>query len=220
MTPLGAALVGGVIGIDATSFAQVMISRPLVAGALAGWLAGVPAEGTMLGAILESFHLSILPIGASRYPESGTATAAAVFGYAWGGVTDPGVAMLLLLTFALGWERVTGASVIAIRRVNELVVRANGGPPTPGAVELRHTLGLLVDFVRAAALTVIGAGLGALWLRLLEPAWAHGPGLARGLILVAALGAAAAALRVLGGWSARWFLFLAGAVVGLAIALT
>ena len=219
MTPLGAALVGGMIGIDATSFPQVMISRPLVAGALAGWLAGIPSEGAMLGAILEAFHLAILPIGAARYPESGTATAAAVFGYAWTGATDPGVAMLLLLTFALGWERVTGASVIAVRRVNEWVVRAKGGPVTSRAVEARHMVGLLVDFARAAVLTLIGGGIAALWLRLLEPAWTHGPDFARGIILVAALGAAAAALRVLGGWSARRILFLAGIAVGIVVAV-
>ena len=74
MSWLIAALLGGFVGLDATSFPQVMISRPVVAGVLTGVLFGRPAEGLAVGFLVEAFSLIILPIGAARYPDSGTAT--------------------------------------------------------------------------------------------------------------------------------------------------
>ena len=38
-----------------------MISRPLVAGALTGWLLGDPVTGLEVGAMLELFHLAGMP---------------------------------------------------------------------------------------------------------------------------------------------------------------
>jgi mannose PTS system EIIC component len=61
-------LLGGFVALDATSFPQVMISRPLVAGALTGFVLGDPVAGALVGGLLEVFHLSVLPIGAARYP--------------------------------------------------------------------------------------------------------------------------------------------------------
>ena len=75
------ALIGGMVGLDATSFPQAMISRPLVAASLTGMLLGHPVAGIALGAVLETFALVVLPVGAARYPETGTAavSAAAAF---------------------------------------------------------------------------------------------------------------------------------------------
>ncbi|HWV56262.1 MAG TPA: PTS sugar transporter subunit IIC, partial [Longimicrobiales bacterium] len=75
-------VLGGFIGLDATSAPQLMISRPIVAATLSGLAFGHPAEGMLLGVILEAFSLVILPVGAAKYPESGTAAAAAAAAYA------------------------------------------------------------------------------------------------------------------------------------------
>src|SRR5690606_31658627 len=85
---LAITLWGGAVGMDATSFPQVMVSRPIVAAPVTGLLLGRPLEGVAVGALLELFALVILPIGAARYPESGTAAVAATAGYvaASGGV--------------------------------------------------------------------------------------------------------------------------------------
>ncbi|MFW6331444.1 MAG: PTS sugar transporter subunit IIC, partial [Gemmatimonadota bacterium] len=115
---LAVALLGALVGLDTTSFAQIMISRPVVAGALAGAVFGRPVEGVMLGFLLEAFALVTLPIGASRYPESGTAAVAAtaaLMGTVAG--PDPGT-LVLALAFALGWERLAGETVVLLRRVN------------------------------------------------------------------------------------------------------
>jgi mannose/fructose/N-acetylgalactosamine-specific phosphotransferase system component IIC len=216
---VAAALLGGIIGLDATSFPQSMVSRPIVAGALAGWLVGQPAEGALMGAILEAFHLAILPIGASKYPESGTAAAAAAFAFAWANAANTDVSILLALAFALSWERLTGGSVNVQRRINEFVVTARGGARSAGQVERRHFLAMMLDFLRGSTVTMAGAGAGVLWLRVVDPVWQLGPGLAQGAIFAAAAGTAAAALRVFGGFTARWKLFAAGLATGMIVLL-
>ena len=72
---------GGIVGVDATSFAQTMISRPLMAATITGFLMGRPTEGLFLGSLLELFAIVILPVGAARYPETGTAGVAATAAY-------------------------------------------------------------------------------------------------------------------------------------------
>ena len=79
------AIIGGIVGLDATSFPQAMLSRPLVAGALAGLVFHRPLEGMLIGAVIEIFDLSNLPIGAARYPDSGTATVAGVGAFGMAG---------------------------------------------------------------------------------------------------------------------------------------
>ena len=50
-------LLGGVLALDATSVGQFMFSRPLVAGALAGWVVGDAALGLSVGVVLELYLL-------------------------------------------------------------------------------------------------------------------------------------------------------------------
>src|SRR5687767_15880923 len=120
MSWISLALVGGVVGLDATSFPQAMLSRPLIAATLAGWVFGRPGAGLLIGALIELFSLVILPFGAARYPESGTAAAAAAAAYAATDPTGPTEPLLLLaVVFALAWEHVAGASVIFVRRVKD-----------------------------------------------------------------------------------------------------
>ena len=46
-------LLGGLLGLDVVSFPQAMVSRPLVAATVAGWLAGNATAGLLIGATLE-----------------------------------------------------------------------------------------------------------------------------------------------------------------------
>ena len=81
------------LALDATSLGQFMISRPLVGGAITGWLLGDPVLGLEVGAVLELFHIAGLPAGGSRVPEAGPASVAAVaVAASSGGATAPGVA--------------------------------------------------------------------------------------------------------------------------------
>jgi mannose/fructose/N-acetylgalactosamine-specific phosphotransferase system component IIC len=213
------ALIGGVVGLDATSFPQVMISRPLVAGILGGLAAGRPGAGIVFGAILEAFHLAVLPIGAARYPEAGTAAVAASFAFiAAGAGPEPG-ALLLALGFALVWGRVAAGSVDLERRINERLVR--GVDPGLGAdsVAWRHGLAIALDFVRGGIVTVAGAALGWLLIGTLLSFARLSPAVAQGGLALLLCGATAGALTVFGGFTERKASFLAGIVVGVLILL-
>src|SRR5690348_10088042 len=71
------ALLAGVLGLDVVSFPQAMISRPIVAATLGGAFLGAPVAGLVCGAALECLALESLPVGASRYPEWGSASVVA-----------------------------------------------------------------------------------------------------------------------------------------------
>jgi mannose/fructose/N-acetylgalactosamine-specific phosphotransferase system component IIC len=201
---------GGLVTVDGTSLGQFMLSRPVVAATLAGWVGGAPAEGALLGLVLEAIHLTVLPVGAARYPEGGPAAVAAAGVYA-GALRDFST-LLAVLVFALFWEWVAGASVPALRQVN---VRLS--PPTgaetlrAGRLARRHLLAILLDFARGVVL--VGAGMLLLSALLYLPDFVfpqeRASRLAVGVALTAAL---AGVLRLFG--MERLHLFLLGAAAG------
>jgi PTS system mannose-specific IIC component len=66
-------LISGVVavgaGLDRTAALQIMISRPIVAAPLTGWLLGEPLVGLQVGALLELLWLGRLPVGAAIPPD-------------------------------------------------------------------------------------------------------------------------------------------------------
>ncbi len=222
MSWLAVVLWGGAVGVDATSFPQVMISRPIVAAPVTGLLLGQPLAGVAVGVLLEVFALVILPIGAARYPESGTAAVAATVAYAGTAGAEPRPDLLLLaIVFALAWERVGGASVNALRRLNErLVASAGDGRSLSGRrLEALQLAVLGLDFVRGALVTVVGAGVALVVLRQLGALWALGPVATVGVLGVAAAAMTGAALSLFDGWSERRIALGLGVLCGLTLLL-
>ena len=214
-------LLGGVVALDATSFPQVMVSRPLVAGTLTGVIIGHPVEGFVIGAALEVFALGVLPFGAARYPEAGTAVVAATM--AWHAAENGGVAggpgiLMLALVFALGWERVGGSTITAMRRWNERLV-ARDVPLGAAALERRHLTALSLDFLRGALLTGVGALVGWPLLALAGAHWGLATGTTAGVLRAAVALMLGAALTVFGGWTERHWPFLFGIAAGAALVL-
>jgi len=89
-------LLGGWLAADATALAQVLVSQPIVGGALSGLLWGDLEMGLRVGGLLQLFALSRPPLG-GRTPEDfaaagvvGPATAAAL------GTLSPYVTMPIL----------------------------------------------------------------------------------------------------------------------------
>ncbi|HEX8273169.1 MAG TPA: PTS sugar transporter subunit IIC [Longimicrobiaceae bacterium] len=203
-------LFGGVAAVDGTSLGQFMLSRPVVAATLAGWIAGSPEHGALLGLMLEAFHLTVLPVGAARYPEGGPAAVAA--GGAYAGTSHSYSALLVVLIFALLWERLGGASVDRLRQFNVRLCPPPGRTSIrSGRLERRHLLALGVDFARGMAL----AGSGTLLLGwVLQEGFfllPHG-GVARLALGAALAGSLGAAFRLFG--RERLPLLAAGAAVG------
>jgi mannose/fructose/N-acetylgalactosamine-specific phosphotransferase system component IIC len=208
-------IVGGLVGLDGNSFPQMMISRPLVAGTLTGWIFGRPLEGAMLGAVLEVFALVILPIGAARYPEAGAGTVAATAAYVH--VAElflaPGV-LLLAVAFGLLWEWVGSASVVGMRRVNERLVADPGVSFDARSLAYRHIVAMVLDFLRGAVVCGLGAIVGWMILRTLAPFWVLGEAPAFGVLGLSAAAAVGALLPLFGGWSQQKIAFTLGLACG------
>ncbi len=101
---LGVALVGGIIGLDRTAAGQFMISQPVVAGPIAGWLLGDAAAGLVIGAVLELIWVLDMPVG-TFVPADATicavsATAIAVLGSS-GAARPDIIGFSILLTTAM-----------------------------------------------------------------------------------------------------------------------
>ncbi|MFA5516827.1 MAG: PTS sugar transporter subunit IIC [Desulfuromonadales bacterium] len=58
-----------VAGLDRTAAFQFMLSRPIVAAPLTGWVLGAPATGMQVGILIELLWLGRLPIGAAIPPD-------------------------------------------------------------------------------------------------------------------------------------------------------
>jgi mannose/fructose/N-acetylgalactosamine-specific phosphotransferase system component IIC len=216
MNALGLALLGGAVGIDATAFAQTMISRPLIAATLTGLLAGRPDEGVVLGAILEMFALVILPVGAARYPESGTASVAAAAAYLSATAIMSPAVMLLAVLFALVWERIAGWSVILIRQFNEdfVALAPLDARRIDRALERRHLSAIAVDFLRAAVVTTSGWLVGTIALRTIAQMWSMSSSVAPAILSIGLSCMVGAALSLFGGVHARKVALIIGAMFG------
>ena len=214
---LSLTLLGGLLALDGTAMGQFMVSRPLVAGVLAGWVIGDPVLGLLIGGFLEVFFISIFPVGGSEFPEGGpptlvaVATGAAVAGPAGVAV---GVALGLLLS------RFGALSTRVLRRVNgRIVPDPSRMTVTPSRVVWAHLSCLGLDFVRGCILTGLGLWAGS-WLAAAPLGiWPlRWPG-TLALIAVGATIPAGALVGSLGGWRKRGKLFGAGLAVFLLASL-
>lgn len=182
---------GSLVGLDLASWPQLMLSRPIVAGGVAGLLLGDPVAGVTVGGLLELFALDVLPIGATRYPDFGVAALAGVAlaaGHDTAAMLGPATALGLVL--ALG----SRPAIEAVRRGNARAASRAADALAAGdvgTVTAVHLGGIRRDLLRALATTIVGVAA-ALALR---PLGAPPPGLALPLLLVAVAGGLAAAVR-------------------------
>ena len=153
---------GTLVGIDLVSVPQMMIARPLVAGAGAGLLVGDVEMGLRLGVVLELFQFDVLPVGAARYPEYGPATVAAVvLAHGIDGASATGVGVGLALVLAM----VGGLSLHGVRTLNARAVRqwaAQLEAGDPQTLTRLHLAGMLRDLARALLVTAFS--LAVAWL--------------------------------------------------------
>lgn len=147
---------GTLVGLDLVSVPQAMISRPLVAGTVAGWLVGDVEAGLRIGVLFELFALDVLPVGAVRYPDYGPATVAAVAlgaGTPWELSLGISVALGLVLSVLGGW------SLQIVRRWNAKAIQRRAAALSAGessAIRRLQYGALLRDAVRGFSLTLLG----------------------------------------------------------------
>ncbi len=148
-------ILGGIVGLDAVSCPQAMISRPVVAGPVAGFILGDPVAGVWAGVFLEILTLRQLPIGASRHWDTGPAAVASTAAAA--GMSANGVVLVVALALGvlLGWAG--SWSVYLQRWTNARIVASlSERSATAGELQSRHMAAMAVDFTRAALLTAVG----------------------------------------------------------------
>ncbi len=201
-------LLGGLLALDGTSLGQFMISRPLVAGVLTGWMVGDPVLGLLIGGILEVYFISIFPAGGAEFPEGGPPTLVAVATGA--AVSGPaGVALGALLGFLL--SRLSAHSVRILRKINgRLAPDPSRMEVTPSRIVWAHFGGLVFDFSRGCLLSLVGLVTGQWVASAASEAW---PLEMPGTLALLAIGAsipAGAFLGSLGGWRRRGGLLGAG----------
>jgi PTS system mannose-specific IIC component len=147
---------GTLVAVDLVSVPQAMICRPLVAGTVAGWIAGDVEAGLRVGVLFELFALDVLPIGAVRYPDYGPATVAATafaVGAPWELGLGVSAALGLVLAVAGGW------TLQLVRRINARAIQHSAAALAAGegpAIRRLQYGSLLRDAARGAVLTALG----------------------------------------------------------------
>jgi len=203
------ALFGGLVAVDGTSFGQFMISRPFVAATIAGWIVGAPEQGATIGIVLEAFQLTVLPVGAARYPEGGPAAVAG--GAAYGLLPAEASVLLIVVILVLFLEWLGGETVQAMRQTNVRLISENHRPPSSArALERRHLAAIGLDFLRGTFLVSGGVLLLLTAGRFLGPLWGLGETAPRTILAAIVVGLLASAVRLV-GWRAG---FAAAGVIG------
>ncbi|MEO7038660.1 MAG: PTS sugar transporter subunit IIC [Candidatus Elarobacter sp.] len=219
---LAFALLGAFLGLDVVSFPQAMLSRPIVASTLAGTLGGSAADGLLAGVFLEMMALETLPVGASRYPEWGTASVVggALYVSRRGDATS---ALLFAMLGAMITAWVGGWSMYALRRLNgrwtkrALPALEAGNASVVTWLQMR---GLGADLLRGFALTAVALTL-LVPLTAIAVAYGHGDSatIRAVLVAVAASIAGSAAWKLShGSKHGPWF-FIGGLAIGFAMLL-
>lgn len=216
------ALLGALLGLDVVSFPQAMWSRPVVASTIAGTLGGSASDGLLAGVFLEMMALETLPVGASRYPEWGTASVVggALYVSRSGDATS---ALLFAMLGAMITAWVGGWSMYALRRLNGRWIKRSLPQLEAGNASVVTWLqmrGIAADLIRGFALTALAL---ALLVPLTTFAVANGHGdsatIRAVLVAVAASIAGSAAWKLShGSKHGPWF-FVGGLAIGCAMLL-
>lgn len=151
---------GTVVAVDLVSVPQALLSRPLVAGCVAGLVTGDVEAGLRVGVLFELFALDVLPIGAVRYPDYGPATVVAA---ALGAGVPWEIGLGLGATLGLVLAVLGGGSLQWVRRLNARAIQHRAAALAAGhssAVRRLQYGGLARDAVRGALLTGLGLAMG------------------------------------------------------------
>jgi PTS system mannose-specific IIC component len=194
------ALLAGVVGLDVVSFPQAMISRPIVAATLGGAFLGAPEAGLVCGTALECLALESLPVGASRYPEWGSASvvagAVASVGATQSSFPDVGAfAVAVLVGIVTGW--IGGWTMVKQRQIIAGFARPRLDQLAAGS---RNTViglqvfGMTLDLARGALLGAVMYIMARPLAVLVDQRWTIGEDLSRALIVTGVAGVAAAAV--------------------------
>jgi mannose/fructose/N-acetylgalactosamine-specific phosphotransferase system component IIC len=209
-------LLGTIAGIDLVSGPQILLARPIVVGTLTGLILGDPASGILAGGILELYAQEVLPVGATRYPDYGPGTVAAVWLTNQLGTSSVGFGVLTALIIA----ELGGWSLHLLRRANGRALELANAGLVAGDVRAAAGLqvgGIVRDGVRSLVLTAAGLLIARLLFPLALQQTGAGEVLGAVMIATGLAGAVAGAIRTSGrGW--RGVVLAAALLIGWVVA--
>ena len=176
------ALVGGALALDRTAAFQLMVSRPLVASPLIGWLLGDLATGLKVGALIELVWIARLPLGAALAPNEALAGVVAPALVLLpepevGPASSPSIVVAIL--FALMVGGLTARLDGLIRRVNILLAHWADRKVEEGrieGVEDINLMGLIVSYGSYFWALLASLAVGVYLLRWMNPLLTQGAG--------------------------------------------
>lgn len=217
------ALLGALLGLDVVTFPQAMISRPIVAATIGGAFIGDPLAGLTIGATLELLALGMLPFGASKYPEWGSASVVGGVLYA-SQATDSAGALPAALLAALLTALVSGWSMIKLRRLNAARAARERAALDAGSAEAivgLQLFGLTADFVRGGTVTLLAMLIFLPLVSAIVANWHSHPVYSRAIVVTIATAVAAESIWKLFHVVPRArLLFLVGFVGGITLIVT
>jgi len=213
---LSVALLGGLLAVDGVAAVQSMISRPLVAGWLAGWILGDPVTGIQIGVLLELQLLVAVPSGGGHVPEGGTATLVAVAAATeLSGTSATAGALAWGVALGLIWGQLAGQTQLWLRRLNEAALPV--GTATEGTARRlgqAQRRGLELDFLRGVVVTGVGVVLARGVLPWLTGGWPLEVSATFALLLIGAWVSVGIVLRGVAQGRRGSLLFGAGLLLG------
>lgn len=207
-------LLAALLAVEGTSVGQFMLSRPLVAGFLAGFVLGDPARGLLVGGLLELYYLPAVPMGGGRSPEPGPSTVVAVG--AAGLTMGPG-SVAFGVFFGLAFGLLGGWTQEMARR---LMTRLVPPPDHPHLAQRLNSVqwgGVVAAGVRGATLALFGLLVAGSLVPLFAPQWPLGLGWTTLFLILAGCVSLGSVLAMVGGVRRRGSWLLAGTVAGVAL---
>ncbi len=145
--------------MDTTAAFQVLISHPLVSGAVVGLLLGNLPLGFAVGIILELVWLSEFPVGAAPFSEGniGATVAAAIAIIVAERTGRPVLSESLALLVGVFVSMIGGRLVILLRRANGRLYQSilDNKKLTVKMVERYHFSGIALSFLSGMCLTAL-----------------------------------------------------------------
>ncbi|MDO8500434.1 MAG: PTS sugar transporter subunit IIC [Gemmatimonadaceae bacterium] len=223
MDLLPVAILGGFLGMDVVTFPQAMISRPIVAATVAGAFIGNAPAGLMMGVVLELLALEMLPFGASRYPEWGSASVVGGALYA-AFPGDPAGALAATLLAALVTAMLSGKSMVWLRRLNASLAMRERDALDSGstdAVTGLQLFGLTADLIRGFLVTLVAMVAFSPLMRAIVGTWGTDARYSRGAVVAIVAAVSAGAIwKIFHSLPLARLLFVAGLSLGAVILVT
>jgi len=217
------ALLGAILGMDVVTFPQAMISRPIVAATVAGAFIGNAPAGMVMGAVLELLALEMLPFGASRYPEWGSASVVGGALYA-SQAGDPAGALPASLLAALATAMLSGKSMVWLRRLNASRATRLRGELDQGSISAVTGLqlfGLTGDMIRGFLVTLAAMAVCAPLIAAIAGQWSTDARLSRGVVVAMVAAVSTGAIwKIFHSIPRARVLFVAGLALGALIVVT